>query len=85
MPATSETQAVHREFMVNAELIIGIIMAFVGIFMYFNGKDKIGSITTQLMSVVKNGSLDASGYLYIWGLVIGGIGILAALVAYLRR
>ena len=64
MPATSETQVVHKGFTVNTELIISIIMDFMGIFMYFNGKDKIGSIITQLMSVVKNGSLDLSGYLF---------------------
>ena len=66
------------------ELICGVLLAFVGGYMYNVGKSNITSLTSQLTSVIQNGELDSSGYMYIWGAVMLGIGILAVIGGLLK-
>lgn len=66
------------------ELICGVLLSFIGGFMYFTGKENVTSLMSQLSSVVHNGQLDGSGYMYIWGAVMFGIGLLALVGGLLK-
>ena len=75
-----KTQVIKNDqSILNAEFMLGVLMDICGSFMYFSGKIPIGSLTQQLTSIIRTGTLDSSGYLYIWGIVVLGIGILATI------
>ncbi|MEI5839738.1 zinc ribbon domain-containing protein [Lacticaseibacillus rhamnosus] len=75
-------------FQVNAELIMGIVALIAGFFMYQIGKQSVGSLSSQAISLFQSGSLSTSGYLYIWGVCLLGIGVamtLGGLIKGIRR
>lgn len=69
---------------INAELIIGVLATVIGGFLYVNGKSEATNLASQFFSVVKNAGLNGGGYMYIWGAVVGGCGILAVIGGLLR-
>lgn len=71
-------------FMLNYELIVGIILAVIGGFMYFNEKSQMTSVSGQLLSVIKNGGLNDAGYAVIWGAIGLGIGVFATIGGLLK-
>lgn len=79
-----DTLSAAKESTPVGELICGVLLAFIGGYMYSIGKNSITSLTSQLTSVIRNGELDSSGYMYIWGAVMLGIGILAAIGGLLK-
>lgn len=82
VPSTSRKNS--SGFMLNYELIVGIILAVIGGFMYFNEKSQMTSVSGQLLSVIKNGGLNDAGYAVIWGAVGLGIGIFATIGGLLK-
>lgn len=75
-------------FRLNGELITGIIALIAGFFMYQMGKQSVGSLSSQAMSLFQSGSLSTSGCLYIWGVCLLGIGAamtLGGIIKGIRR
>lgn len=70
-------QIIHQGFRTSGELILGIVALICGTPMFFIGRNSVSDAGTQISSVLSNGSLDSSGYLYIIGMFLMGIGVLA--------
>lgn len=65
---------VNHHFTIGIEFIFGLILAIVGGIMYFSNRQTATSIASQATSVIKNGALDSSGYLFFWGISLGLLG-----------
>ena len=70
-------QAMHTGFRTSGELILGIVALVCGTPMFFIGRNSVSDAGTQISSVLNNGSLDSSGYLYIIGMFLMATGVLA--------
>ncbi|MGN1283653.1 MAG: zinc-ribbon domain-containing protein [Limosilactobacillus sp.] len=79
-PSASQSAAVvapaSNHFKTTGEFIVGIIFAVIGAILYFGFASSASSTSQQIMSVVENQSLSASGYAVFWGMALGILGVM---------
>lgn len=66
---------VNHHFTTGIEFIFGLILTIAGGIMYFSNQQAATSVASQATSVIKNGALNSSGYLFFWGISLGLLGV----------
>ncbi|WP_429971770.1 zinc-ribbon domain-containing protein [Fructilactobacillus sp. Tb1] len=64
-------------FSFNTELWLGLISLVIGLVLYTMGQSQTQDVSSQVLSVFQNGSLNNGGYLYVIGAALTEFGLLA--------